>query len=86
MQLPEQVLGQREVPGGEAGRQRGIAGDDGLRQLGMLTQRALPDLGAVRFGIEAEAYLAPDARAQLHQPGVVRRPRDRLVQGGVGQP
>jgi hypothetical protein len=26
VQLPEQVLGQREVPGGEAGRQGGIAG------------------------------------------------------------
>src|SRR5271169_875464 len=82
VQLLEQVLGQREVPGGEAGRQRGIPGDDGLGQLGMLAKRAPPDLGAVRLGVEAEAHLAPDVRAQLHQPGVVRRPGDRPVQGG----
>src|SRR4029077_15925777 len=86
MQRGEHLLGQREVPRGQAGRPLGVACDDRLGQFGMLVHGPPPYLGGIGLGVEAEADLPADPGAQLGKALVVRRPGDRLVQRLVGEP
>src|ERR1700722_20645723 len=71
---------------GQVGGGVGVAADDGLGQGWMLMQRALPYLRRVGLGVEAETDLPPGLRAEVDEARVVRRERDRPVQGMVGEP
>src|SRR5215469_5444068 len=85
VEFGEHLLSQREVLGGELGRQAGVLVDHRVGERRMLADGPLPDLGGVWLGIEAEADLAADVRGQGDKPLVVRCPGNRLVQRMVGQ-
>jgi hypothetical protein len=85
-QFGEHALGEREVAGRQVGGAVRLPRDDRLREPGVLPQGPAAHLRRIRLGVEAEPDLPADAGAEVGQPGIVRGPRDRLVQRVVGQP
>ena len=65
---------------GERGRVLGPALDDRAHELGVLLDRALADLGAVRLRLEPEADLRAELAREVPEQRVLRRAGDGRVE------